>query len=76
MSILELTPRCAPVVSLTPRELVVLASLSPDITLEEIAAKLWVSRNTVKTQLHSMYRKIGVSTKADAIAWAVAAGLR
>ena len=60
---------------LTRSELIVLENLSLDATLEEIAAKLWVSRNTVKTQLHSVYRKIGVSTRADAVAWAAAAGL-
>jgi len=61
---------------LTRRELVVLEHLSEDVTLEEIAATLWVTRNTVKSQVRSLYRKIGVSTRADAVAWAYAAGLR
>jgi DNA-binding CsgD family transcriptional regulator len=76
MSTLELTRPPSLLAPLTRRELVVLSNLSVDVTLEEIAAKLWVSRNTVKTQLHSVYRKIGVSTRVDAIAWAEAAGLR
>jgi len=62
--------------SLTRRELVVLENLSEDVTLEEIASKLWVTRNTVKSQVRSLYRKIGVSTRADAVAWAQATGLR
>ena len=68
-----ITPLAEP---LTRRERVVLAELSEDVTLEEIAARLWVSRNTVKSQLRSVYRKLGVSTRADAVAWAREAGLR
>jgi len=61
---------------LTRRELVVLGHLSGEVTLEEIASTLFVTRNTVKSQVRSLYRKIGVSTRADAVAWAEAAGLR
>jgi DNA-binding CsgD family transcriptional regulator len=61
--------------ALTQRERVVLAELGEDITLEEIARRLWVTRNTVKSQLRSAYRKIGVSTRADAVAWARAHGI-
>ncbi len=61
--------------SLTNRERVVLENLSEDVTLEEIATKLFVTRNTVKTQVRSVYRKIGVSTRADAVEWARSAGL-
>lgn len=73
-------PRPAPMATvlepLTRRELVVLSNLSEDVTLEEIASKLFVTRNTVKSQVRSLYRKIGVSTRADAVAWATSAGLR
>jgi LuxR family transcriptional regulator, transcriptional regulator of spore coat protein len=79
VSTLELV-RPAPAVRttepLTRRELVVLEHLSEDVTLEEIAATLWVTRNTVKSQVRSLYRKIGVSTRADAVAWAYRNGLR
>jgi len=61
---------------LTRREKVVLSRLSEDTTLEELAAELFVSRNTVKSQVRSVYRKIGVSTRAEAVAWAKEAGLR
>jgi LuxR family transcriptional regulator of spore coat protein len=61
---------------LTRRELVVLEHLSEDVTLEEIATTLFVTRNTIKSQVRSLYRKLGVSTRADAVAWAHAAGLR
>ncbi|MGW6129542.1 response regulator transcription factor [Cellulomonas sp. NPDC055163] len=54
--------------ALTPREQAVLAELTEEVTVEEIAARLWVSRNTVKSQLRSVYRKLGVSTRAEAVA--------
>lgn len=60
---------------LSERERVVLAALQQDLSLEQVAQRLWVSRNTVKTQVRSIYRKIGVSTRADAVAWARMAGL-
>ena len=61
---------------LTRRERVVLGELAEDVTLEEIATRLFVTRNTVKSQVRSVYRKIGVSTRAEAVAWAEAHGLR
>jgi DNA-binding CsgD family transcriptional regulator len=60
---------------LTRRERVVLAHLAEDVTLEQIATRLFVTRNTVKSQVRSAYRKLGVSTRADAVAWARQAGL-
>jgi LuxR family transcriptional regulator of spore coat protein len=62
--------------ALTRRERVVLAELAEDVTLEEIATRLFVTRNTVKSQVRSVYRKIGVSTRSEAVAWAVAHGIR
>ena len=62
--------------SLTRRERVVLGELAEDVTLEEIATRLFVTRNTVKSQVRSVYRKIGASTRAEAVAWAEANGIR
>ena len=80
MSIIELarTESSAPQLpaTLTRREHVVLSNLSEDITLEQIATKLFVTRNTVKSQVRSLYRKLGVSTRAEAVEWAKAAGIR
>ncbi len=78
MTALDDTPRTATTLlgePLSPRERVVLSELVEDVTLEHIARTLFVSRNTVKTQVRSIYRKIGASTRAEAAAWAVAAGL-
>jgi DNA-binding CsgD family transcriptional regulator len=62
--------------SLTRRERVVLGELTEDVTLEEIATRLFVTRNTVKSQVRSVYRKIGVSTRAEAVVWAQAHGIQ
>jgi DNA-binding CsgD family transcriptional regulator len=60
-----------PSVPLSSRERIVLAELTVGDTLEDIGRRLYVSRNTVKSQVRSAYRKIGVSTRAEAIAWAL-----
>ncbi len=62
--------------SLTRRERVILSNLDEETTLEEIATRLFVTRNTVKSQVRSLYRKLGVSTRADAVARARQYGLR
>lgn len=62
--------------SLTRRELVVLSHLSDDVTLDDVARELFVSRNTVKTQVRSVYRKLGISTRAEAVDHARRLGLR
>ena len=76
MTMLEPTGTATAVETLTRRERVVLAELAEDVTLEEIATQLFVTRNTVKSQVRSVYRKIGVSTRAEAVAWAEAHGIR
>jgi LuxR family maltose regulon positive regulatory protein len=37
------------------------------LSLREIAEKLYVSVNTVKTHAQAIYRKLGVSTRDDAV---------
>ncbi|MCL3861615.1 response regulator transcription factor [Actinotalea sp. K2] len=59
---------------LTRREVVVLRHLAEDATLQQIAARLFVSRNTVKSQVRSLYRKLGVSRRTEAVAWARSSG--
>ena len=62
------TRRPRPSPPLSPRERLILRSLDEDRTLAQIAAELYVSRNTVKTQVQSVYRKLGVTRRADAVA--------
>ncbi|MGC3955200.1 MAG: LuxR C-terminal-related transcriptional regulator [Propionicimonas sp.] len=58
----------AKALALTPRELALLRHIDHDLSSREIAAREHVSINTVKTQLKSLYRKLGVSTRAEAVA--------
>jgi LuxR family maltose regulon positive regulatory protein len=53
--------------SLTAAELRLLPLLSTHLSLAEIGERLYVSRNTVKTQAVSIYRKLGVSSRSAAI---------
>jgi LuxR family maltose regulon positive regulatory protein len=59
-----------PAESLTPAELRIL-KLLPTSTYLQIAATLYISRNTVKVHLRSVYQKLGVSSRAQAMERAV-----
>jgi LuxR family maltose regulon positive regulatory protein len=63
-----------PAGTLTPAELRVLRLL-PTNTYLEMASTLYVSRNTVKTHLRSIYQKLCVTTRAEAIERAAELGL-
>lgn len=52
---------------LSAREQIVLAKLQSGAPIAQIARSLIVSPNTVKTQVRSVYRKLGVSTRREAI---------
>ncbi|HWS23963.1 MAG TPA: LuxR C-terminal-related transcriptional regulator [Anaerolineales bacterium] len=54
--------------TLTQREKEVLKLLSEGLTNKEIAKKLFVTSNTIKRHLRSIYRKLNVSTRSGAVA--------
>ncbi len=60
---------------LTPAELRLLPYLQTHFTTREIAERLFVSRSTVNTQIGSIYRKLGVSSRTDAVQQATTIGL-
>lgn len=60
---------------LTARESIVGGHLVDTASVEEIAARLHVSVNTVKSQRRSLYRKLGASSREEALAAALAYGL-
>jgi LuxR family transcriptional regulator, maltose regulon positive regulatory protein len=61
--------------SLTTAELRVLRFLPTHYSFHEIAERLHVSPNTVKTHAHAVYRKLGASSRSEAVEHAVGAGL-
>jgi LuxR family maltose regulon positive regulatory protein len=61
----------SPPVQLTRREIEVLSAWAVHRTRADVAAALFVSANTVRSQLNSAYRKLGVTTKDAAIQRAV-----
>ena len=60
---------------LTQREREILALLADGFGNKQIAARLGISTNTVKTHLELLFDKLGVSTRAQAVAAGVRFGL-
>jgi LuxR family maltose regulon positive regulatory protein len=60
---------------LTPAERRLLDLLPSHMSLKEIAATLWLSRETVKSHTTTLYRKLDVHTRGEAVAKARACGL-
>jgi LuxR family transcriptional regulator, maltose regulon positive regulatory protein len=61
--------------TLTAAELRLLPLLTTHLSFREIAERLFVSRNTVKSQAISVYRKLNASSRSEAIEHAVELGL-
>ncbi|CRZ18399.1 AAA family ATPase [Mycolicibacterium neworleansense] len=61
--------------SLTTAELRLLPHLATHLSLQRIAGELTLGRETVKSQAKSIYRKLGVSSRAAAVAEADRLGL-
>jgi NarL family two-component system response regulator YdfI len=62
-------------VNLTDRELEVLTCVARGERSKEIAAQLGISERTVKAHLASIYNKLGVDSRAAAVATAIQRGL-
>ncbi len=61
--------------ALTIAELRILRFLPTHLSFREIGERLQVSTNTVKTQAHAVYAKLGASSRSQAVARASALGL-
>jgi LuxR family maltose regulon positive regulatory protein len=59
----------------SPSELAVLRLLATDLTQRQIGQQLYLSLNTVKTHARGVYRKLGASSRQEAVARAEALGL-
>jgi LuxR family maltose regulon positive regulatory protein len=51
----------------TERELAVLRLLAGELATRQIADSLYVATSTVRTHIKSIYRKLGVSTRKEAV---------
>lgn len=61
---------------LTAREAEVVAMIALGLSNVDIARRLYISGNTLKTYIRSAYRKMGVQRRPQAVAWALDHGLR
>lgn len=64
-----------PAPRLTDRESVILRELVDSASVDDIADRLHVSANTVKSQRRTLYRKLGATSREEALAVAIAHGL-
>ncbi|KAB8331765.1 response regulator transcription factor [Scytonema tolypothrichoides VB-61278] len=64
-----------PVQALTPREIEVLQMLGSGLSNKAIAKRLNISDHTVKFHLSSIFQKLGVSTRTEAVTVGVRLGL-
>ncbi|MEP7332012.1 MAG: LuxR C-terminal-related transcriptional regulator [Terracoccus sp.] len=62
--------------SLTRREAQVLCLIGEGLSNQDIAAAIFVTVNTVKSYIRTAYRKIGVTSRAQAVRWALVHGER
>lgn len=65
----------APLGDLTPREQEVLVALSAGAGTVDISTRLGISDHTVRTHLNNLLSKLGVSSRAEAVALAMRCGL-
>jgi len=71
----EVSPPSAPEISLSPREREIVALMVEDRTHRAIGETLFISERTVDSHVARIFRKLGVRTRADAVAAARACGL-
>lgn len=70
----ETSHELAPFAQLSPREIDVLSGITAGLSNAEICALLGVRHNTMKSYIRTAYRKIDVTTRAQAVAWCLQHG--
>jgi DNA-binding CsgD family transcriptional regulator len=68
-------PATPPAIGLTPRETHVVAMIAAGAANKEIARQLELSMNTVKSHIRTAYRAMGVTSRTQAVLWAVDHGI-
>jgi len=61
---------------LTLRESEVLALITQGLSNDQIAERMYLSVNSVKTHIRTCYRRIGVTNRANAVLWGIDHGFR
>ena len=69
------TQEAARQLGITPRELEILAQIAAGLSTREIAEKLFVSENTVKTHSSRLFDKLNAKRRTQAVQIAKDAGL-
>lgn len=64
-----------PAIGLTPRETHVVGLIAAGAPNKQIARELGLSMNTVKSHIRTAYRSMGVSSRTQAVLWAVEHGI-
>ncbi len=67
--------RLMPELGLTPRESDVIAMIAAGSSNQEISSELKLSMNTVKSHIRTAYRSMGVTSRTQAVIWAVEHGV-
>ena len=61
---------------LSPREAEVLALVCQGLSNQEVSERAFLSLNTVKSYLRTLYQKIGVQSRTQAVLWGIDHGFR
>ncbi len=61
---------------LSAREAEVIALITQGLSNDEIAARTYMSVNTIKTYIRTAYRKMGVDSRTRAVLWGIDHGFR
>ncbi|WP_193604444.1 response regulator transcription factor [Nocardioides dongkuii] len=61
---------------LSPREAEVIALITQGLSNQEIAARAFLSVNTIKTYIRTAYQKIGVTRRSQAVLWGMQNGFQ
>jgi DNA-binding CsgD family transcriptional regulator len=73
--VLAAHPRASRQVTLSPREREILQLVAEGSTNAEVAERLGISRETVKTMLHRSFEKLGAHRRSEAVSEAQRLGL-
>lgn len=61
-------------VGLSTREVEILALIAQGLSNTDIASQLYLSENTLKSHIRNTYRKVGASSRSQAVIWALGHG--